>query len=73
LLFRGDGLQVATVGSNGQVVMKTVMVGRDYGSDLEIVGGLTASDKVIVSPPDSLTDGVNVHVAPPPKEEVAKS
>jgi RND family efflux transporter MFP subunit len=65
LLFRGDGMKVATVGENGQVVMKEVTVGRDYGSDIEIVQGLAAEDKVILSPPDSLTDGVNVRVAAP--------
>ena len=65
LLFRGDGMKVATVGANGQVIMKEVTVGRDYGSDIEIVQGLSAEDKVILSPPDSLTDGVNVRVAAP--------
>jgi len=72
LLFRGDGMKVATVGDNGQVVMKEVTIGRDYGSDIEIVQGLSAGDKVILSPPDSLTDGVNVHVAPAPGQ-VAQS
>ena len=74
LLFRGDGMHVATVDDNGQVVMKSVTVGRDYGSDIEIVQGLSADDNVILSPPDSLTDGVDVRVAAPPKaEQVAKS
>jgi RND family efflux transporter MFP subunit len=73
LLFRGDGMHVATVGANGQVVMKSVTIGRDYGSDIEIVQGLSADDKVILSPPDSLTEGVNVHVAAPPPGQVAKS
>jgi multidrug efflux system membrane fusion protein len=72
LLFRGDGMHVATVGDNGHVVLKPVMVGRDYGSDIEIVHGLMANDKVIVSPPDSLTDGVSVKVAGP-SGKVAKS
>jgi RND family efflux transporter MFP subunit len=71
LLFRGDGMHVATVAGNGQVVMKSVTIGRDYGSDVEIVQGLSADDKVILSPPDSLVEGVNVRVAPP--GQVAKS
>jgi membrane fusion protein, multidrug efflux system len=66
-------MHVATVGANGQVVMKSVTIGRDYGSDIEIVQGLSADDKVILSPPDSLTEGVNVHVAAPPPGQVAKS
>jgi RND family efflux transporter MFP subunit len=74
LLFRGDGLHVGTVDANNHVVLKTVEVGRDYGSDIEIVHGLNADDNVILSPPDSLTDGVAVRVAAPPKPaEVAKS
>jgi RND family efflux transporter MFP subunit len=72
LLFRGDGTQVATVGDKGQVVLKPVQIGRDYGADIEIVNGLTANDKVIVAPPDSLTAGANVRVSAPPKQ-VAKS
>jgi RND family efflux transporter MFP subunit len=73
LLFRGDGMHVATVGTNGQVVLKSVTIGRDYGSDIEVVEGLTADDKVILSPPDSLTEGVNVRIAPAPPGQVAKS
>jgi RND family efflux transporter MFP subunit len=74
LLFRGDGLHVGTVDANNHVVLKAVEVGRDYGSDIEIVHGLNADDNVILSPPDSLTDGVVVRVATPPKPaEVAKS
>jgi RND family efflux transporter MFP subunit len=73
LLFRGDGMHVATVGRQGQVVMKPVTIGRDFGSDVEIVHGLTAEDDVILSPPDSLTDGVTVRVAQPAPSKVAKS
>jgi RND family efflux transporter MFP subunit len=62
LLFRGDGLHVATVGAHDRVVMKAVTIGRDFGSAIEIVAGLSASDEVILSPPDSLTDGAVVRV-----------
>jgi hypothetical protein len=52
-----------------------VEVGQDYGSDIEIVHGLDANDNVILSPPDSLTDGVTVRVAAPPAkaQRVAKA
>jgi RND family efflux transporter MFP subunit len=74
LLFRSDGLHVGVVDANNHVVLKTVEVGRDYGSDIEIVHGLSADDNVILSPPDSLTDGIAVRLATPPKaERVAKS
>ncbi len=37
-------------------MLKPVTLGRDYGSDIEIVNGLSADDNVILSPPDSLAD-----------------
>jgi RND family efflux transporter MFP subunit len=67
LLFRSDGLHVGTVDANNHVVLKPVEIGRDYGSEVEIVRGLGANDKVILSPPDSLTDGLAVRVAPSAK------
>jgi RND family efflux transporter MFP subunit len=74
LLFRSDGLRVGTVDAKGRVVLKPVELGRDYGSDVEIVRGLDANDRVILSPPDSLADGVTVRVALPAKPaRVAKT
>jgi RND family efflux transporter MFP subunit len=73
LLFRSDGLHVGTVDANNHVVLKTVSIGRDYGSDIEITQGLDENDNVILSPPDSLTDGLAVRVAAPKAEKVAKS
>lgn len=62
LLFRGDGMHVATVDAHDRVLLKAVTIGRDYGSQIEIVSGLSASDQVILSPPDSLVQGALVHV-----------
>ncbi len=73
LLFRGDGMHVGVVGPDNKVVLKPVTVGRDYGSDIEIIQGLDAKDDVILSPPDSLTDGVVVRVVTPKAARVAQS
>lgn len=64
LLFRGDGMHVGVVGPGNKVVLKSVTVGRDYGAAVEITEGLSPNDDVILSPPDSLTDGLAVHVTP---------
>ncbi|HVY82471.1 MAG TPA: efflux RND transporter periplasmic adaptor subunit, partial [Steroidobacteraceae bacterium] len=74
LLFRGEGTQVATVDAHDRIVLKPVTIGRDYGSDIEIVQGLTADDNVVLSPPDSLTDNAQVRVSRPKEsnKEVAK-
>jgi RND family efflux transporter MFP subunit len=62
LLFRGDGLHVATVDAQGHVALKQVTIGRDYGGKVEIVSGLSGNDQIILSPPDSLVDGTVVRV-----------
>jgi hypothetical protein len=72
LLFRGEGTQVATVDAQNRIVLKPVTIGRDFGSDIEIVQGLTADDNVVLSPPDSLTDHAEVRLSKPENKEVAK-
>lgn len=62
LLFRSDGIHVATVDATGHVVLKPIIIGRDYGAAIEVVHGLTAQDNVILSPPDSLIDHDRVRV-----------
>jgi multidrug efflux pump subunit AcrA (membrane-fusion protein) len=66
LIFRTEGLQVATVNGN-HVRFVPVVAGRDFGNEIEIVSGLTGSEHVVVNPPDSLGDGVEVRVAEPEK------
>jgi RND family efflux transporter MFP subunit len=63
LIFRSEGLRVAVV-SNGHVALVPVTLGRDFGSVVEIVSGLSGSEAVIVNPPDSLTAGQPVRIAP---------
>jgi len=63
LIFRADGLMVATIRNGNQVAIVPVTAGRDFGNAVEIVGGLTGSERVIVNPSDSLTDGQTVRVA----------
>jgi len=76
LVFREDGLQVATVGPGDKVELKAVTLGRNLGTEVEVVKGLLASDRVINSPPDSLSAGDVVHVAEPslpPNESAANT
>lgn len=62
LLFRPNGVTVATVGANGATALKTVQIGRDFGTRVEIVSGLAASDRVIDNPGDSIAAGEAVKV-----------
>jgi multidrug efflux pump subunit AcrA (membrane-fusion protein) len=63
LIFREDGLQVAVVTHGDRAELRHVTLGRDLGSDVEVLSGLTASDRVIESPPDSLATGDAVRIA----------
>jgi RND family efflux transporter MFP subunit len=64
MLFRREGAQVAVVGPDGKVQLRHISIGRDYGTTLEIVGGVDANDLVIVNPSDSIEDGEKVNIAP---------
>ena len=63
LIFTKAGLRVATVSADNKVVLKAVVIGRDYGNKVELSSGLEATDRVIESPPDGVTDGDLVKVA----------
>jgi RND family efflux transporter MFP subunit len=67
LLFRQNGLEVAILGANDKVTLKHVTVGRDLGTEVEIVAGLDAGDRVINNPPDSLAENDTVRTDQPVK------
>jgi RND family efflux transporter MFP subunit len=72
VLFRAAGLQVATLDSQQRVKLKSIIQGRDFGNTIEVLSGLAPNDTVVVNPPDSIADGVQVRIAEPsaapPKE-----
>ncbi|MFZ3177448.1 MAG: efflux RND transporter periplasmic adaptor subunit, partial [Methylovirgula sp.] len=63
LIFRSNQPEVATVGANDKVVLKPIEVGRDLGTEVEVLSGLTIGDRVIRSPWDSISDGDEVKIA----------
>jgi hypothetical protein len=74
MLFRSAGAQVALVGPDHKIELRPLNIGRDYGTSLEVLGGLAVSDQIVVNPPDSLEQGEQVNVtqtAPPPQADAA--
>ena len=71
MLFRAQGAQVAVIGPGGKVQLRTINIGRDYGTTLEILGGVSPNDQIVINPPDSLEEGqqVNVAQAPPTQQQ----
>lgn len=64
LLFRSEGSLVATVDAQGLVALKRVTVGRNFGADVEVLDGVSAKDRLVLNPPDWLSNGQTVVVAP---------
>lgn len=62
MLFRAEGQRVAVV-KDGKAVLTPIKMGRDFGTEVEIVSGLSTSDHIILNPPDSLMNNEPVHVA----------
>jgi membrane fusion protein, multidrug efflux system len=65
LLFRAEGPRAAVVGGDGKVQLRPVVIGRDFGTTVEIVSGITPADSVVVSPSDSLEEGQAVEISSP--------
>jgi hypothetical protein len=62
LIFRSEGSQVAVVQGDQRVALKKIVLGRDFGTEVEVVSGLDQSEVVILDPADSLTSGTQVRV-----------
>jgi len=72
MLFRAEGPRVAVVGADGKVQLRPINIGRDYGATLEVLGGVSPADRIIINPPDSLEDGQPVNVAQDEKKAPQK-
>jgi len=67
LIFRAQGLQVATIVDN-KAKLVPITIGRDDGRTVEVIAGLHLGDQVVQNPPDSIVDGEVVHVVKPDQQ-----
>jgi RND family efflux transporter MFP subunit len=65
VLFRAQGLQVATLDHDHRVHLKSITQGRDFGTEIEVLTGVDADDILVVNPPDSISEGAPVRIAQP--------
>jgi multidrug efflux system membrane fusion protein len=66
LLFRAEGLRAVVVDENHRIHLRRITIGRDFGTSLEILEGLSATDWIVINPPDSLDDNQDVRIQPAP-------
>ena len=71
LIFRSQGLRVPVVKDN-RVSLLPVVVGRDFGTTIEVLSGLNEGASVILNPPDSLVEGEVVRVVQPKQTKQAE-
>lgn len=69
LLFRSEGLRAVVVDANHKTHLQRLVIGRDYGTALEVLQGISPDDWIVLNPADSLDEGMQVNVkeqqAPP--------
>ncbi len=73
-VFRAQGPQVVTLTNENRIHWQNIRVGRDFGTQLEVLDGLAESTKVVINPNDDLVEGIPVQVKPveKPTSAVAK-
>jgi len=64
LLFRREGTLVALLDDAHHVRLRKVTLGRNFGQAVEVLDGLSASDRLVLNPPDSLAEGDTLALAP---------
>jgi RND family efflux transporter MFP subunit len=70
-VFRAQGPQVVTVTNDNRIHWQKISVGRDFGTQLEVLNGLKENTEVVMNPTDDLREGIKVQVkgAEKPKSE----
>lgn len=62
LLFRAEGMQVATVGAGDRIHLQDVSLGENLGSEVELLSGVTTADQIVANPSLGLLEGEQVMV-----------
>ncbi|MEO5861479.1 MAG: efflux RND transporter periplasmic adaptor subunit [Burkholderiales bacterium] len=72
LMVRQDGPQVAAIANNA-VQLRKVKLGRDFGTQIEILSGVNEKDMIVTNPTDAMRDGVSVNMKVTEPEKPAAS
>ena len=59
MIFRTDGTMVAVV---QDMVHLRVVPGRDFGTEMEVLEGLSGNEQIVTNPGERLAEGVEVQV-----------
>jgi len=62
VMFRSEGLRIGVIRDGNKVMLVPVILGKDFGTEVEVVSGVSQSDLIVLNPPDSILSGAVVHV-----------
>lgn len=62
LLLRGEGPRIAVVDNKGYVKLNPVELGKDFGAKVEILSGISVTDRLVLNPGDGLSDGDRLEI-----------
>ena len=63
LVIHSDGIKVVLFGPDNMVYFQTIVIGHDYGTEVEIIQGLDGGEKIVTNPADYLQEGQQVQLA----------
>lgn len=66
LVIRSGGPEVVVVGDDKRLRLQSIVIGRDYGTEIEVVKGLAGGEKIVTNPTDYLQEGQLVNVVGQP-------
>ena len=63
-IFRSEGTQVAIADEHNRIHWQTIRIGRDFGTQIEVLSGLEPNTRVVTNPTDDLREGLEIVVKP---------
>jgi RND family efflux transporter MFP subunit len=62
LVLGKSGPRAAVVDETGHVHFRAIQLGQDSGTEIEVISGLSAGDKVVTNPTDAIRENVLVEI-----------
>jgi RND family efflux transporter MFP subunit len=63
LMIRAAGPMAVVVDGEGAARFRKLQLGRDYGARVEVLEGISDGERVVLNPPDILTEGMTVRIS----------
>ncbi len=71
LLFRAEGLRIVTLDADDRAHLTPLILGRDWGTQVEVLAGLQSGERILMVPPDGIVEGEKVRVVNEPNTPTA--